>query len=117
MTIQRLDIALPALNSQTINLVLMNGGVPLNLTGFGVTFRAGPQPTAPATVQKTVGTGVTITNAAGGQIAIAISPTDFPDSGVQFWSVDVTQGGNPPTLQQRYYEGRIMVTPSPAAPD
>lgn len=117
MTIQRLDLAIPALNSQTVNLVLMDNGVPFNLTGFGVTFKAGPQPTTPATVLKTVGAGVTVTNAAGGAVSVAVSPTDFPDSGVQFWSLDVTQGGVPPTLQQRFFEGRIVITPSPAPPN
>lgn len=117
MTIQRLDLAIPALNSQTINLVLMDNGLPFNLTGFGVTFKAGPQPSVAATVQKTVGAGIAITNAAQGQIAISIGPADFPDSGVQFWTVDATQGGVPPTLQQRFFQGRIVITPSPAPPD
>ncbi len=114
MTVQRQDLSFPAYNSQIIALVLKDGDNPVNLTGKSVLFKLSPQIGGDAIVQKNEGAGVVIVApATNGQITVSIGPTDIPDSGVFWYTVDVREG-NPVTSQTRYYEGRIVVTPSPA---
>jgi hypothetical protein len=113
MTIQRQDLSFPAYNSQVINLTLKDGDVAVDLTGKSVLFKMSPQIGGDALIQKNEGAGVTIPVPANGQIAVAIGPGDIPDGGVYWFTVDV-RVGNPVTSQTRYYEGRVVVTPSPA---
>ncbi len=113
MTIQRLDLSFPAYNSQAIALTLKDGDAAVNLTGKSVLFKLAPQIGGDASLQKNEGAGVTIVNPVSGQILVVIGPTDIPDGGVFWYTVDVREG-NPVTVQTRYYEGRIVVTPSPA---
>lgn len=113
MTIQTLDLAFPALTSQNIPLALKNGDVPVNLTGKSVLFKAAPQPSSEAVVQKSENSGISIPIPTNGVIGISIGVSDFQEGGVFFWTVDV-QEGNPVNQRTRYYQGRIVISPSPA---
>lgn len=87
-------------------------GAPVNLTGAAVRFRLASMTSTVSLIEKTQAAGITIPVPANGQISVAISDTDVPDSGLYNYAVDVTPSGGQVT---RYFEGRFVMRAGPAA--
>ena len=68
-------------------------GTALDLTGLTVKWSLARVNTSPALLTKTVGSGITVTNAALGQFKVELTPTDTASfSGEYYHEVRVFQG-------------------------
>lgn len=75
----------------TIPLVLTDGGDPLNLTGWTLSARLGYEGNK-ALVTKTVGSGITVTGAAAGELTVTFDEDDL-DRVVKVYDFELRRTG------------------------
>jgi hypothetical protein len=97
-TMQQVSIQLAENNDETVDFALTSGGSALNLTGATVNMylkTAAGTPDGSALVLSSAGgsPAITVTNAAGGLIAVAIPHADLAAETYTFYRVDVVFSG------------------------
>jgi hypothetical protein len=100
------DISVKRGDNETLDLVVTDTdtGDPLDLTGVSLWLTVKVQvndPDSLAVIQKTVGSGITITDAAAGEASVSISPADtapFPSSWEGVYDVQLKSAGSVRTV-------------------
>jgi hypothetical protein len=83
-----------------IQMTVAQGGVAVDLTGYAIKFTAKKDikdaDGAASTIQKAIGTGVTVVNAARGEIDVTLAPSDTSGNQSEItyvWDVQLTKAG------------------------
>jgi len=91
------DLSMFRGDDRTFAMAATLSGAPLNLTGAAITFTARRTPEeVAALITRTIGTGVTITNAAGGLFTVNIAQANtsaFLVDEQLIWDVEIVIGG------------------------
>lgn len=88
-------------------------GAPLNLTGLVLTFTVAASSQS-AVITKTIGAGITVTDALGGLATVTISPADtdgLEDRAELFWDLEVDSAGDIRTPLTGRLSVEVDVTP------
>lgn len=76
------------------NTISDSAGNPVNLSGATITFKAAKRRNGAAIITKSIGSGITVTNAGAGQHTVTLDPADTAAlRGVLFWHIRVTDVG------------------------
>ena len=109
---QQLQLTMFRGNTMVFDFAVTLGGNPVDLTGAGIWFTTKTSPGASAVVfQKTVGQGITVTNAASGAGVIELVPGDTEALGPRtlrlYFDLEVEIAGAVHTVAA----GRLVVEP------
>lgn len=98
-------------NTKKFNLTVTQGSTPVNLTGAGLWFTVRRCPGGTQVMQKSVGAGITLTDAAAGLARVTIDPADttsLPSAPISMaYDVEYEAGGEVYTL----VTGELVVHP------
>lgn len=88
------DFEVTAGDSKTIELTIMDGNVPMNLTGCTIQWGLGKTPHEATDILKSTASGIDIINAVTGRCNVRLDPIDTKDlKGEYYYETKVTLAG------------------------